>query len=217
MSLAERLTDAVILPLGGRDWRLVITYGVLLDCQEATGADMLTSIEAFVQPSAKVLQALLWAMLRRSEPLITAQEVGAMVTPRKLGAIRQAVSKAFLVSMPEPPPKKPTGKISDLLAKSMGWAQTAAFARLELGLSDDEFLSMTPRFFHELREVSVARMRREELLVGRICEVIVNFSQHKLKKPAEAADWIMHKAPEDEPLDLGEKMLRELEKYERCH
>lgn len=222
MSLAERLADAVTLSLGGNEWRLVFTYGVLLDCQEATGIDMLTGVEAFVQTSAKVLRVLLWAILKRSEPGLTKEAVGSMITPRHLPAIRSVISAAFLASMPEPPPRKKTPQAGvkhiKLPGKSMTWLQTAAVARMELGLNDREFLDCTPRYLHALREVSVERMRREELLTGFICEVIVNFSKPGPKRPVKASDWVMHKNAADEeeqPLDIGEKMLRELQKFER--
>lgn len=220
-SLAERLTDPVRLLLGGKEWPLIFTYGVLLDCQEATGIDMLTGVEAFVGTSAKVLRALLLATLRRTDPSLTRDAVGALITPRRLPAIRSSISAALLASMPEPLPKKaePTAGVKHIKIpqKPMGWMQTAALARIELGLSESEFLGCTPRYLHALREVSVERMRREELLTGFICEVIVNFSKTKLKKPAKASDWVMHKSTTDEydePLDIGEKMLRELQKLE---
>lgn len=196
--MAERLTARVTIRLGGRDWRLVVTYGVLQDCEEATGIDMLNTVEVFVSPSTKTLRALVWAVLRREEPGLTLEQAGGFLTSRNLPQVRASIAKAFLASLPEPEKRKPK-KDADAKPSPMGWLETWAAARVELRLIDDELLTITPRMFHELREVAVKQLRHQELIVGGVIAAVKNHSARPLKKWAKAKDFILHRLPIDGP------------------
>lgn len=196
MTLPDRLTDAVTLDLGTRRWRLVMTYGVLLDCQEATGIDMLGTVDAFVRPSANVFRALLWSMLRRSDPSLSEWTVGDMIQPIDVNRIQNAIGEAFIASMPEPPTQK-KADASATPEKPMTWMQTRSAARIELGLTDDEFLTETPRSFHALREASVEQKRWLELVGGTICESVVNYP-YGVKNFMPRTKFMIHRFPEDE-------------------
>lgn len=201
-SVVDRLIESAPITLGLREWHLIVTYGVLLDAQEATGVPMLSSVEAFVQPSARALRGLLWALLKREDASISVKAVGQLVDLQSIGTIRHAIALAFNASMPDPPKQPAKGKKEKAKKPQppMTWLETRSAARMELGLTDEEWLAETPRTFHALREVSVHRMRREELLIGQVCEVICNFSGRLKdpKKPVRARDFIMHRLPEDE-------------------
>jgi len=209
--LADRLVERVPLRLARRDWLLIITYGVLLDCEEQTGEDMLGQTAAFTAPTARIMQGLLWGALRRQDPSLTIRDVGAFITPRVAPAILAALQKAFVASMPEPEKRKT--KDGGKIRKPMSWLQTRAVARIELGLSDKEFLNETPRSFRALRIAYVEHQRWVELVAGGIRESVVNFSG-RAKQAVSASKYVIHSKPDDdEPeKDIGEVIYEQMMK-----
>lgn len=196
--LVDWIVKGERLPLGGRSWHLLATYRVLLDTEKETGIDMLSSVRAVTEPSAKVFRVLLWAMLRRQDRKLTEHQAGAMLTARNLPAVKQAVVRAFVSSMPPPQKRKKSGAADDQSKKlPTGWPETQAVAHMELHLSDKEWLNMVPLQFHLFRKKFIEQQRREELLVGQICSKIVNFSG-RAKRPSKPEDFITHRFPIDE-------------------
>lgn len=159
---------------------------------------MLNSLDAFVNPSAKALRGLLWALLKRCEPLLTREQAGSFLNRRNMAAVRLAIAKAFMACLP-PPEKKGKKSEQELdLSKPMSFPETWAEGRFELGLSDEEWLAMTPRQFHYLRKSAVKTVRHFELIAGQLGAAIKNHSMNPPKKCAQARDFLLHKFEEDE-------------------
>ena len=70
------------------------------------------------------------------------------------------------------------------------WEALWAAARYDFGLSDADFLNMTPRMFDAIRKRHTRQMVREERLVGIIASHIVNWSLGAPKKPRDAEDYV---------------------------
>jgi len=202
-SLSDLLIERVTLTLGGLPWRLVVTYRVLLECQDATGIDMLGSVEAFVNPTATSLRALLYALLKRcDEEGMYLRRVGELLKPENLAEVEAAILRAYVVSLPDAKKKQPTAKNKDEgknVPPPMGWMETRAAAHVELRLSGDEWLDMSMREFHALREAHVEQLRHWELIAGQIVAAIKNHSMNAPKKWAQASDFVFHRLPVDAP------------------
>lgn len=200
--IADWLIDRVSINLGGREHQLVITYGVLLECEHETGLDCLNGVEAFVSPSLRSLRALLCAILRRHDPGMSPHQVGALLTsPTVIQSVLWALRKAFVASMPDPEPRqKQKGKKEEPEEPTpiTGWIELRAAARIEIGLPTDELLAMTPCEFHALRRAYVKSMRHWELIAGQVIAAVKNHSMNPPKKWAQAKDFLLHRLPEDE-------------------
>jgi len=199
MSLSDQLIERVTINLAGHEWRLVITYGALLDCEEVTGIDMLTGVEAFVNPSTRSVRALLWAVLRRQALGMTLEAAGNLIGPGEIEAVQEALTRAYVASLP--PPEKPrkgkSGERSSSNKPPMGWIETRAAAKVEIRLSDSEFLDMTPLEFHAMREVYVKNMRHWELVAGMITAAVKNHSMNPPKRMVQASEFVLHRMEED--------------------
>jgi hypothetical protein len=68
-------------------------------------------------------------------------------------------------------------------------------ARIDLGLSDDEWLDMTPRQFAALRIRQMQKMQREELLVGILASSTVNSGFCRPDKPVSPESFMLHPFP----------------------
>ncbi len=203
-SLADRLVKPVWFSFGGQTWPLLITYGVLLECESETDADMLTSTEGIVSPTAKVLLTLFWAALNRCGCSWNLRTVGGLIGPRDWGAIQRALQQAYVASLPDPEKPK-LGKKGDKPREPMTWPQTRAAARIELGLSDEELLAMTPRELHDLRVCYIAKLQREELFFSRLTTSVINFSMRGTKEWLAEDHFMIHPLPKPErkPVDIG--------------
>lgn len=86
-----------------------------------------------------------------------------------------------------------------------------AIARIDLGLTDDEWLDMTPRQVHALRRRQEQKMQREELLVGIIASTSANYSFCRPDPPLEPGAFMLHKLPE--PAMTGDEIMRAFSHY----
>lgn len=212
-SLADLLVKPVLFQFGGETWRLLITYGVLLDCESESDADMLGSTEGIVSPSAQVLRALLWAALRRAGARWSIEEVGAMIKElRQIAGIRRALQQAFIASLP--PAKKKKRKRSEDPEPKPTWPKERAEAREDLGLSDKEWLAMTMREAHEIREARIRhRLQPEELFFSRLTTAVMNFSG-RLEKPLKQDHYMVHPFPKKEE-SIGDLIAAQFEALEK--
>lgn len=199
-SLSDQLIERVTVNLAGQEWRLVVTYGALLDCEEVTGIDMLTGVEAFVNPSCQSVRALLWAVLKRHDAGFTLREAGNLIGPQDVERVQAALTRAFVASSSPPDkPRKKTDAAEEGPSKPpMGWIETRAAARVELRLTDEEFREMTPREFHAMRHVYVKWARHWELVFGMNTAAVKNHSMNPPKRMVQASDFVLHRIPEDE-------------------
>ena len=196
-SIAERLIKPVPFELAGRTWKLLITYGVLLDAETVTGEDMLGSAAGIVNPSGAVLRAILWSCLARDGGQYSLEEVGRMLGLRNIGAATRAIREAFIRSMPDPPEKSAEAegaqkKKATRERKPPTWLDTWAVADQEFHLSAGEWLSMAPRQFDALWKAKVKIMQREEFLFSRLTARVVNFSPCHPEKPLRDDHFMIH-------------------------
>jgi hypothetical protein len=190
--IARWLTRPVELFACGRNWRLLVTHRVLLKIAELTGQDAMAMNLA--RPSARVLRAVLFAVLREAGATISLEEAGAMMRPGAVPGIRAVLIEAWQASMPDPEPEGPASKQSTEPRLTMlgAWA----VARYDLRLTDKEWLSMTPRMLRALSHQHLENIRWSELMMGVLCAHTVNHSFCAPKKPTSPRSYMLHPWPE---------------------
>jgi hypothetical protein len=189
MDLAAQLTPRVEVALGGRSWRLCLTHRVLLECEELTGLSLLTGANL---SSARLIRVLLYCALRRAGATYTLEQVGAFIRPTILSTIQQAVNAAWQSSMPDLEPQPRTWRTAGDKPEAFTWLNAWSMARYDLHLTADEWLDMTPRQLHALKERQLAQWRREELLVGIVASTTANFSMCHPRSPIRADSFMLH-------------------------
>lgn len=185
-SVAELLTAPAEISIQGRRWPLLITHGVLLHCERETGLDMLNSFR-IGQATSGALLALLWLSLARAGAEYDQRDLGALVTLRNVSTVRRQLIRAWIGSMPA----RRNGESSpdgDKLSHLKAWA----FARMELGLSDEEWLDTTPRQVQELSDVRLRRMQWEEMMFGILGAETVNHSFCRPEKARTPQSFMIH-------------------------
>jgi hypothetical protein len=204
VTLAQRLTRRVEFRIAGQAWPLVITYRVLLDCQELAGVDMLG--QNLGDPSASLLRALVYCALQYAGAPCSIDDVGRAIAraPRKA---RRILAEAWRASLPDPEPAS-SGQHT---GSPLTWIDVWAAACGEHNLSADEWLDMTPRQFRALEDLRLDRMRREEFLVGILAATTANFSFCAPKKPLSAESFLLHKLPAaPQPEITGEYIMSQV-------
>ena len=195
LPIAYRLVKPVPLLFAGESWPLLITYGVLLDCEAETGEDMLGSASALLMPSGFVLRALLWACLRNAGAEFSLSQVGARMRYPDLPGLHWTLVRAFFASMPEPKKEKKKPGKEAKREERRGWIELWSEAH-GLGLSAEEFLELVPRQFEGLREMQLREWQREELLFSGLRASIVNYSTCRPVHPVKDDAFMLHKFPE---------------------
>lgn len=99
--IADRLVQKVQIRLDEKDWPLVVTHNILIDCEELTGLNVLTGEANLMRPSAKLVRALLYLCLRRAGAVYTLDEVGDLINPQNIVLVQEGLLKAWAASMPE--------------------------------------------------------------------------------------------------------------------
>jgi hypothetical protein len=100
--IADKLVKKVQVHLDGKDWPIVVTHNVLIECEELTGLNLLTGDANLLRPSAKLVRALLYVCLQRAGAPYTLDEVGDLITPMNLAMVQEGLLNAWAASMPEP-------------------------------------------------------------------------------------------------------------------
>ena len=153
---AEWLIKRVDFSYEGRPWPL-ITHRALLICQDMTGVDMLSA--RLNNPSGAMLRALLFAALSTagattsSGRQVTPELVGKLIKRSTIADIRLKIADAWIASRADPqelaPEEEEEQDEDDPLGpeppKPLTWLDAWSQASGELGLSDEEWLNMTPR------------------------------------------------------------------------
>lgn len=206
-SLSDLLVKPVVVILGGRRWPLLVTYRTLLECENATGVDMLRTMDLWVDLNAQQLRTLLWILLRRTDEHLSEWEAGSFLSPEMLHVLPGRILEAYRASMPprrkRKQPKEDEREGDAASGVSMGWVETRAAARIELRLADDEWLDMTPLEFNAMRVVRVRMLHDSEYMMGQLIAAVKNHSMRPLKKPAMAGDFVMHRLPVDDSKPVG--------------
>jgi hypothetical protein len=208
------LSGGAPLLLGGRRWWLRITYRVLLACEEAADVDMLSASMDVSRPSARLMLALLWAALASAGAPWSLREAGARVDLRSLPGVQRALLEAWISSMPDAAPAKSAKKAPR--KRPATWLDVWAVARGELGLSEEEWLDMTPRQLAALHEVRTERLRREEWLVGTIAATVANFGFRAPARALSAETFMIHEFdPAPEVPVTGEMIMAVLRPFKQ--
>lgn len=101
-TVAEGTIKRVVVKLDGKEWPLVVNHNVLIECEELTGMNMLSTGEASMfKPSAKLIRAMLYLCLKRAGAKYTLEEVGSMIGPHNLLMVGNALMAAWAASMPD--------------------------------------------------------------------------------------------------------------------
>jgi hypothetical protein len=226
--LTRWLTKRVEFPIGGRKWPLVFTYRALLEAEESTGVDMLTANLTY--PSAAITRGLIHAALHCAGAGYSIQDVGKAVQHLGTEQSQALLISAWVASMADPrdrdrdiepdPAEDEIEKRVKANAQTYTpppeWADIWASARsADLGLTDDEWLDMTPRQFYKLQQLYLARMRREELMTGILAATIENFSMCAPKKPVKPEMFMLHPFPPPPPVPIADQIMNEMAKMKR--
>jgi hypothetical protein len=89
----------VTLILGGVERKLCYDYNAIVLAEKMTGVNLLEGVVG--QMTATNLRGLLWASLKRESPDLTIDQVGALIQPRALGIIQQALMAVWFGSIAE--------------------------------------------------------------------------------------------------------------------
>ena len=188
--LAHQLTKRVEISNGTAKWRIAFTHRVLLEIEELTGMGAMQIHLADL--SASLLRAVLFAVLREAGAKTSLKEAGEILRPGAMPKIRALLIDAWLASMPEierdEEGQSSAGKTDEPLTTLDAWAK----ARYDLLLSDDEWLSMTPRMLHALSKRRLESSRQFELMISVLCAHTVNHSFHAPKNSTAPRSYMLH-------------------------
>ena len=195
--MAERLTPPIYLRISGGEWRVVVTYGVLLDCEGVSGVPMLTAGPEIERPSGRLLRGLLWAVLRRAGGGHTVEQAGGLLTRRNAAEVHAALLRGWAVSMPSGGGR---GGGCDRGPEVRTWMDcwALATARDGLGLPDGQWLEYTPRMVHALSEERLEAIRQREYMVSMVAATVANWSVHAPKPALKDGHFMRHPWPENE-------------------
>lgn len=182
--LADLLTSRVMLSLGGKQWRVVFTHRCLLECEDVTGVELLSSGLGVLPPS--LLRALVFVALRRAGAGWSIEEIGKHLRPKSLPATHRAIREAWIASMPTPEGGEASGE-----PVKFTWLEAWAIAD-QMGLSGNEWLDMTPRMLQALRKQRLVEMQRAEILTGIIASTVANFGMCRPEKALKPEDFMLH-------------------------
>lgn len=209
MNLPLRLSLVPSLPLGGRSFPVLFSHHALMDVELATGMNALTGEYKVLSLSAKALRATIHVLLTvaaeaaipPAPPPFTLQEVGSAMQLRALGKVRAAVVEAWRVSMPEPDPDLPASNVKSKAKvkceKPATWLDVWANNTQTLGLTDEQWLSYTPRMVQQRARERLEVVRQQELMLSRLGAATVNFSTCHPKQPISDGHFMVHPYPKD--------------------
>src|ERR1041384_269440 len=100
--LAEKLIKKVEIRLDGKDWPIVVTHNLLIECEELTGLNVLAGGVNLLRPAAPLVRAVLYLALRRAGAKYSIEQVGDLINPQNMVKIQEGILTAWAASMPEP-------------------------------------------------------------------------------------------------------------------
>jgi hypothetical protein len=203
------LTRHVEVRLGEERYPIVFTHRVLLDIEAALNVSIVNGEFNIAGMSAKALRTVLFVALSYSGVKYSAQEIGTKLGLRGFSAARQAVFDAWVAAMPEHEPGDSGGK-----RKTRTWMEVWGNNRQQLGLSDQEWLDMTPRMAQCLDRARMDTVRQNELRLSRIASTVANYGFCRPQQPLADDHFMMHPYPKEEPTDppTGEYIINQFSK-----
>ena len=165
----------------------------------------------------RLLRGLIFVALRRAGADLTLEEAGTLLT-RDIRQTIAVIGRAWSASMPAPEKrsKEKPQKKAEKPKQQQEWMEhwAAATSQDGLGLSEDQWLELTPRQVHALQKVRIERMQREEFLNGLVACTTANFSMSPPKKPLKADDFMIHKLPEEESNEsIGDQIFSSMQAF----
>lgn len=190
-NVAEYLIRNVQLRLGNESWRILFTHRVLIQADA----------KSFPLEAAPV-RRLLWHALRSAGMNLSEKDAGALLA-RDFPRIHRVLLDAWTAAMPAP-----EAVAAEEPGDPIDWMEAWSIAKIDLKLTDSEWLDMTPRQIHVLSRAHFRGMQREEYLAGTIAAAAANFGGRGPKDPFSARDFMVHPYDEPEPPPVTEEHLR---------
>jgi hypothetical protein len=177
--------------LGTVRWEVRFDHLTLLRLEDATGLDVLGGKLDIVEPNARTLRALIQVTLWEGGPVDWAKLIPATIHRMMAG-----FQRAWVRDMPVREPSRADGPGGKPTAET--WIEAWANAREILGLSDEEWLSYTPRMVQTLSKLRLESVRQNEWMLAQIAANVVNWSMHPPRTVVKAESFMLH------PWDLPE-------------
>jgi hypothetical protein len=171
------------IPFEGR--ALYFDFDALAAGSAACGLDLLSFHPARCAEtlSGSGLRALLAISGRMTE-----SEAGEAINAAGIHKAFEAVCRAWINSMP---PRKKADRHGKRISSEEKWAQCWSAARVRLGLTDDEFGSLTPRQLRQLLDEYGERLEEQKILFGLVAAMVANCSAHPPEKPIQPMDFFL--------------------------
>ena len=192
MTIAERLSERHSIEFMGKRWPVLFTHDLLLALEEQTGLSVLNGDVNLFAPSAKVLCATIFLILQRAGAKCTLRSVGALLKPGRATAVVDTLAKAWRASMPKAELESEDKKSDD---KPRSWMEVWGDNVRNLQLTDEQWLSYTPRMIQVLNHERLDAMRQNELMLSRIASAAANFGGSRPQKVIPEDHWMIHPYP----------------------
>jgi hypothetical protein len=100
---ADPTVEYVPIELSGSTWKLAYDFNAIAEAESITGCNLLQGVGGVLlhTMTATQFRGLFYAALRRAHPEITIHQAGLLMTIENMADIREALLKAYGVSMPE--------------------------------------------------------------------------------------------------------------------
>jgi hypothetical protein len=177
--------------LGTIRWEVRFDHLTLLRLEDATGMDTLTGKVNVVQPDSRTLRALIQVTLWEGGPVDW-----SLLVPVTVRRMVDGFRRAWVRDMPVREPSRTDGPAKTATIET--WMEAWANAREILHLSDEEWLSYTPRMVQVLSRLRLEGVRQNEWMLAQIAANVVNWSMHPPKTAAKVESFMLH------PWDLPE-------------
>jgi hypothetical protein len=157
-----------------------------LRLQDATGVDVLGGGLHVFEPDSRTLRDLIQVTLWEGGPVDWGK-----LTPPVAHRLLDTFRRAWVRDMPVRDSSSATGG-GEGGAKTETWMEAWGNARQVLNLSDEEWLSYTPRMVQTLSRLRLESVRQNEWMLGQIAASVVNWSMHAPKTAAKIDSFMLH-------------------------
>lgn len=101
--MANPTAPATSITIKGIKYPLVFDFQAVADAEEITGRSLIMGLRQkdFEAPSIKIVQAMLYACLKKTNPTISFELAKTFVTMKTIGKIWSAVTEAWAAAMTE--------------------------------------------------------------------------------------------------------------------
>lgn len=218
MTIAERLSPRHAISFAGRDWRVLFTNELLLRLEQATNEDILTKGLNLRTPSALTLRTIVHEVLLHAGAECSPKDVGKLLSIGRIMEIRLTLFEAWQSSMPDPEKRRGKGQQKQVKYERLTWINAWARARLNLGISDQEWLELTPRLVHEMLREWMENRRELEVMFGLVIAHSTFYSGNYKGELPDPKSYMLHPWDDSEGnVTVGEIAMREFSKLRKVH